>query len=64
MTRSERGYFGVTVNEYGRIGEIEVLGQSTLTHVANYLSLYNVHEKYLNSLLQRYNDHMITDFFE
>jgi hypothetical protein len=64
VTRSERGYFSLTVNEYGRINEIEVLGQSSLSHITNYLSLYNIHEKYLNSLLQRFNDHMITDFFE
>ena len=64
MTRSERGYFSLTVNEYGCIGEIEVLGQSSLSHISNYLSLYNIHEKYLNSMLQRFTDNMITDFFE
>ena len=31
--------------------------------VTNYLCLYNVHEKYLNNLLVRYDDNLITDFF-
>ena len=31
--------------------------------VTNYLSLYNVHEKYLNNLTCRYDDGLISDFF-
>ena len=31
--------------------------------VTNYLCLYNMHEKYLNNLLVRYDDNLITDFF-
>ena len=63
-TQSQRGYFRVSVNQYGCIAEVEVLCLGKLTHLSNYLCLYNVHEKYLNSLTQRYNDKLITDFFE
>lgn len=64
VTRSGRGYFRLCVNQYGCIGEIEVLSQGPLTHISNYLCLYNIHEKYLNNIVQRYNDQLISDLFE
>ena len=52
------------MNQYGCIGEIEILSQGPLRRLSNYLCLYNIREKYLNNLVQRYNDQLINDFFE
>ena len=65
VTRSQQGYFRLCVTQYGCIGEIEVMSrQGPLSHLSNYLSLYGINEKYLNNLTQRYNDQLVTDFFQ
>jgi len=62
VTDTERGYFRLHVNQYNKVQTITVLSKQPF-EVTNYLCLYNMHEKYLNNLLVRYDEQLIPDFF-
>ena len=53
----------IHLNQYRRVDEIMALSTSPLTETDNYLCLYNVHESYLNNMVQRFEDGIITDFY-
>lgn len=52
------------INQYGRVDEIVALSRHPLKETDNYLCLYNIHEKYLNNLLQRFQNNLIPDFYK
>ncbi len=53
----------VQLDQYGRVDELVALSLEPLTAAPNYLQLYHVHEKYLNNLVQRWQDGLIEDFY-
>lgn len=63
-TDTDNGYMYLHLNQYGRVDEILALSLHPLREAENYLCIYNVHERYLNNMLQRYYDQLIPDFYE
>lgn len=62
-TQTSSGYMHVQLDQYGRVDELVALSTQPLTAAPNYLQLYHVHEKYLNNLVQRWQDGLIEDFY-
>ncbi|ESO85404.1 hypothetical protein LOTGIDRAFT_107567 [Lottia gigantea] len=59
---SEKGYFRLHVNLYNSIETITCLAKQEVT-CSNLLCLYGLHEKYLNNLVSRFDEGLITDFY-
>ena len=62
----ERGnYFRLHINQYSCVETITCLVKPDTVKipVSNLLRLYGVHERYLNNLLSRYDEGLISDFF-
>jgi hypothetical protein len=62
VTDTESGYFRLHVNQYSRVQTITVLSRQEF-EATNYLCLYGLHERYLNSLLSRYSEGLVPDLF-
>jgi len=62
-TETDNGFMHLHLDKYGRVDELVACSREPLEAAQNYLCLYHMHEKYLNSLLQRWNDGLIKDFF-
>jgi len=58
----EQGYFRLHVNQHHSIETITCYTRQVLD-TSNLVSLYGLHERYLNNLLQRYDEGLITDFY-
>lgn len=58
----EQNYFRLHVNQHHSIETITCYTPHTLD-ASNLLCLYGLHERYLNNLLQRYDEGLITDFY-
>jgi len=52
------------LNQYSHVDEIVALSKHPLKEAENYLQLYDMHERYLNNLLQQYEEKLIPDFYE
>ncbi|CAI8039464.1 Cilia- and flagella-associated protein 61 [Geodia barretti] len=61
-TDTENGYFRLFINQYSSVQTITVLSSQAIERT-NYLCLYGLHEKYLNNLLSRYSEGLISDLF-
>lgn len=60
---TDNGYLCLQFNRYRRLDEIVALSRQPLTDASNFLNLYNIHEKYLNNLTERYEAGIIKDLF-
>ena len=58
-------YFRLHVNQYGCVETITCLAKPEVVHVpvSNLLRLYGIHERYLNNLVSRFDEGLISDFF-
>ncbi len=54
----------IHLNQYNCVDEIVALSAQPLVETENYLCLYNIHEGYLNNMVQRYKDKLIPDFYD
>lgn len=63
VTDTPSGYFKIHISQYGRVDELNILSSSFLKEKNNYVCLYNIHEKYLNNLIKRFDEGLISDFF-
>ncbi len=63
MTDTEQGYCRLHLSQYGRVDGVCMLSPVPLSERNNFISLYNVHQSYLNNLLQRFDEGLITDLF-
>ncbi|XP_031562151.1 cilia- and flagella-associated protein 61-like [Actinia tenebrosa] len=59
---SSPGYFRLHVNQYRSIETITCLSKQPID-TSNLLCLYGLHERYLNNLLQRFDEDLITNFY-
>ncbi len=64
MTDSPSGYFSLHISEYGRVDELCLLSTQHINDRDNYTCLYNIHEKYLNNLLERYDQGLVSDLYK
>ncbi|KAJ3349288.1 hypothetical protein HDU83_000671 [Entophlyctis luteolus] len=55
------GYFRIRVDPFGFIRSLTYLGERRIP-VENYLCLYGLNEKYLNGLVSRFDEGIISDF--
>ena len=62
-TDTENGYMYLHLSKYSRVDEIVTLTRQPLKDLTNYFCLYNIHEKYLNNMVQRYEDNLIPDLY-
>eukprot|EP00112_Aurelia_sp_Birch-Aquarium-sp1_P001004 Seg1097.5 transcript_id=Seg1097.5/GoldUCD/mRNA.D3Y31 product="Cilia- and flagella-associated protein 61" protein_id=Seg1097.5/GoldUCD/D3Y31 len=64
MTESDDGdnYFRLHLNQYKSIETITCLSKGKID-VDNIICLYGIHERYLNNLVQRYDEGLIKDFY-
>ncbi|KAL9958773.1 hypothetical protein ACROYT_G035833 [Oculina patagonica] len=58
----EQGYFRLHVNQHHSIETITCYTRLVLD-TSNLVCLYGLHERYLNNLLQRYDEGLISDFY-
>ncbi|XP_064406630.1 cilia- and flagella-associated protein 61-like isoform X3 [Halichondria panicea] len=63
MTDTASGYFQLHISEYGRVDELCLLSSQPINERDNYTCLYNIHEKYLNNLLERYDLGLVSDLY-
>lgn len=62
-TDTENGYMYLHMDEYSRVDEIIAISPHPLRETDNYLCLYNLHERYLNNMLRRYEEGLIPDLY-
>jgi thioredoxin reductase len=62
VTASSDSYFRIHVNTYNRVQTITCLNKEVMD-TDNIVSLYGLHEKYLNNVVSRYNEKLIPDFY-
>ncbi|XP_057303252.1 cilia- and flagella-associated protein 61-like isoform X1 [Hydractinia symbiolongicarpus] len=56
------GYFRIHVNQHKAVQDITCLSKQPI-NATNLLCLYGMHERYLNNMVQRYTEGLITDFY-
>jgi len=56
-------YFRIHINQYSKIETITCLSKNPLK-TSNYMCLYDMHERYLNNLKQRFEDQLVPDFYK
>ncbi|XP_065052089.1 cilia- and flagella-associated protein 61-like isoform X1 [Rhopilema esculentum] len=55
-------YFRIHLNQYNTIQTLTCLSKQDID-IDNLVCLYSIHERFLNNLLQRYNEGLIKDFY-
>ncbi len=63
VTDTDQGYCRLHLSQYGRVDDVCMLSPTPLTERNNYVSLYNVHQSYLNNLEERFEQGLLTDLF-
>ncbi|KAK6176372.1 hypothetical protein SNE40_014672 [Patella caerulea] len=61
-TLADGNYFRLHINLYNSIETITCLSKTEIP-CSNLLSLFGIHQKYLNNLLSRFKESLITDFY-
>lgn len=51
------------VNQYSRVDELIAFSLQPLKETSNYLCLYHMHDTYLNYLVQRWQDGLVSDLY-
>ncbi|XP_065845247.1 cilia- and flagella-associated protein 61-like isoform X2 [Oscarella lobularis] len=59
---SDSGYFQIKIDKFNRVHEITCLTKQDLD-ASNLICLYNLNEKYLNRMVDRYEEGLIKDFY-
>ncbi|XP_033104010.1 cilia- and flagella-associated protein 61-like [Anneissia japonica] len=56
------GYFRIHLNKYNSIETITCLSKKVID-TSNLLCLYNIHERFLNNMVSRFDEGLISDFY-
>ncbi|EDV28663.1 uncharacterized protein TRIADDRAFT_19305 [Trichoplax adhaerens] len=62
-TVDTQGYFRLHINQYRSVETVTCLSKNEIK-VNNLLSLYGIHEKFLNNVLSRYKEGLVSDFYQ
>eukprot|EP00049_Salpingoeca_infusionum_P014427 m.269616 g.269616 ORF g.269616 m.269616 type:complete len:1140 (+) comp15674_c0_seq14:154-3573(+) len=57
-------FFEIVLDEFGHVAALTCIAPAAFVEVDNFAQLYGLHEKLINHMVERYNEGLITDFFE